>query len=166
MHIQLEPRGSMEDLERQVPGAIAALRQLTQAVDATGLDKAFTELLKVRASQINGCAFCLQFHRNLAQQKGVSVARLDALGQWSQAGDLYTPREQAALAWTDALTRMPDSAGSADSSGCGGISGAAYIHLQSLFSVAEIAALTTAIATINAWNRIAGALAFAPPAPI
>jgi len=160
MHIQLEPRGSMAELERQVPGAIAALRQLTQAVDATGLDKAFTELLKVRASQINGCAFCLQFHRNVAQQKGVSAARLDGLRNWSEAGDLYTPREHAALAWTDALTRMPDSAAT------GGISDAAYTALGNSFSVAEIAALTTAIATINAWNRIAGALAFAPPAPI
>jgi uncharacterized peroxidase-related enzyme len=157
MNTTLPPRGSMTELERLVPGAVAALRQLTQAVDASGLDKAFTELLKVRASVINGCAFCLQFHRNLARQKGVTAERLDGLADWSAAADLYTPRERTALAWTDALTRMPQREG---------VSDADFAALQAQFSDAEIAALTTAIATINAWNRIAGALAFTPPAPI
>ena len=160
MNLNSSPRGSMAELEHQVPGAVAALRQLTLAVDATGLDKALTELLKVRASQINGCAFCLQFHRNLARQNGVTQQRLDGLEQWAQAGDQYTPRERAALAWTEALTQMPAEAAQ------GGIPDAAYAALQGQFSAAEIAALTTSVATINAWNRIAGALAFAPPAAV
>ena len=157
MRTEYRPRSDMADLEQRVPGAVAALRALTLAVDQTGLDKAFTELLKVRASQINGCAFCRQFHINMARKLGVTAAQLDQVEDWRDAEPaVFSERERAALAWTENLTLMAEQP----------VTDAAFADLQTQFSATEIAALTTAIATINAWNRIAGALAFAPPPPV
>ena len=157
MRTDYHPRSDMAGLEQQVPGAIAALRALTLAVDNMGLDKAFTELLKVRASQINGCAFCLQFHVNMARKLGVDNAKLDQLLHWRDTdATVYSERELAALAWTENLTLMAEQP----------VTDAAYADMQRLFSPAEIGGLTTAIATINAWNRIAGALAFPAPAAV
>jgi AhpD family alkylhydroperoxidase len=140
--------------EQIAPGVIAALGQLGKAVDDSGLDKALTELLKLRASQLNDCAFCLQFHVNLARKIGLSQAKIDLVAVWRDAG-VFSGRERAALAWTEALTLMaqhPDT-------------DALYVDLQAVFSAQEIVFLTAAIGAINAWNRIAGALQFAPPIP-
>ncbi len=71
----------------------------------SGLDKALTELIKIRASQINGCAFCVQFHLNLARKAGVPQTKLDLVAVWRDAG-VFTAREMAALAWTEALTQV------------------------------------------------------------
>ena len=105
MRTDNHPRSDMAGLEQQVPGAVAALRALTLAVDHTGLNKAFTELLKVRSSQINGCAFCLQFHVNMAHKLGVPKVQLDQLAAWRDAEpEVFSERERAALAWTENLT--------------------------------------------------------------
>ncbi|MBV8604076.1 MAG: carboxymuconolactone decarboxylase family protein [Pelomonas sp.] len=140
------------EYERLAPGVVAALRALSQTVDASGLDKTLVEIVKVRASQLNGCAFCLQFHLNIARQLDVPAAKLDLIAVWREA-PLYTPRERAALAWTEALTRMNQAP----------VDPAAEAALRAEFTLPEIAMLTAAIGAINAWNRIAGALRFGPP---
>lgn len=139
--------------ERTAPAAVAALRALGKAVDESGLDKGLTELLKVRASQLNGCAFCLQFHLNTARRLGVAAEKLDLVAVWREAG-IFSERERAALGWTEVLTLSPGD----------GLEPQRQA-LTATFSETEIAFLTVSIGTINAWNRIAGPLGFAPPIP-
>lgn len=146
------PRMEMRDYNAVAPAVTAALRALSKAVEDTGLDKSLIELVKVRASQINGCAFCLQFHIDLARKHGLPQAKLDLVAVWPEVA-LFSDRERAALAWTDALTLMAGR----------GVDDAVYIQLQQQFSAAEIPFLTAAIGAINAWNRIAGGLLFSPP---
>jgi AhpD family alkylhydroperoxidase len=134
------------------PGVVRALRALGAAVDEAGLDKALTELLKIRVSQINGCAFCLQYHLNLARKAGVAPARLDLVAVWPEA-PLFSTRERAALAWAEALTRMGESH----------VPESLHAALEPHFTRVDIAHLTAAIGAINAWNRIAGGLRFPPP---
>lgn len=140
--------------EKDAGGVVLALRELGRAVDASGLDKGLCELVKVRVSQLNGCAFCLQYHLNLGRRLGLAALQLDQVACWRDA-PVFSPRERAALAWAEALTLQaahPDSDGP-------------YAALQAQFSGTEIANLTAAIGHINAWNRIAGGLRFTPPAP-
>jgi AhpD family alkylhydroperoxidase len=148
------PRLTWNQFDKFAPAVTVALRSLAQAVDESGLEKSLIELIKVRASQINGCAFCIQFHLNLARRLGVAPAKLDLLAAWGEAG-IYDARERAALGWAEALSRMAERA----------VGDTAYAELLGQFSESEIAFLTSAIGTINAWNRIAGALQFAPPVP-
>jgi AhpD family alkylhydroperoxidase len=154
MTITFHARSDYPDFERAAPAVVAALRQLSKAVDDSGLDKQLTELLKLRASQLNGCAFCLQFHLNLARKLGLAPVKIDLVATWRETG-IFSARERAALAWTEALTLMAQQP----------VADAAYAALQAEFSGPEIAFLTTAVGAINAWNRIAGALQFAPPIP-
>lgn len=147
-------RSDFPGFEQVAPAVVAALRLLGKAVDDSGLDKPLTELLKLRASQLNGCAFCLQFHLNLARKLGLAPAKIDLVATWREAG-IFSPRERAALAWTEALTLMAQQP----------LADSAYAALQAEFSGPEIAFLTAAVGAINAWNRIAGALQFPPPIP-
>lgn len=140
-----------DGFSKRLPEAVAALRALSQA-SAQDLDKALVELVKVRASQLNGCAYCLQLHLNWARQAGVSQSTLDRVAVWREASG-FTERERAALAWTEALTD-PGRRGEIHS---------ARLALANGFTQDESLRLTVAIAAINAWNRIAGPLAFTPP---
>ena len=133
-----------EGLARLAPDVQAALRAMTKAVDESGLDKDLTELVKVRASQLNGCAFCLQFHLTLARRLGVPAAKLDLAAAWRDAG-VFSAREMAALAYVEALTRLADHE----------VMLAAQDNVLQHFSADEARFLTIAIATINAWNRLA-----------
>ena len=148
-------RSDWRSFEHAAPTVVAALGMLSKAVDDSGLDKQLTELLKLRASQLNGCAFCLQFHLNLARKIGLSQVKIDLVATWQEAG-IFTARERAALGWTEALTLMAQQH----------VSDAYYAKVKEEFTEPEIAFLTTAIGAINAWNRIAGALQFAPPIPV
>ncbi len=150
----LRARIIWNDFDLTAPAVTVALRDLGQAVDNSGLDKSLTELIKLRASQINGCAYCIQYHLNVARRLGVVPAKLDLVAAWREAG-IYSARECAALAWAEALTLMAGRH----------VSDAVYTELQTQFSETEIAFITAAIGAINAWNRIAGALQFAPPVP-
>lgn len=134
------------------PAARAALIDMGKAVEASGLDKGLLELIKLRASQINGCAFCLDLHLDWARQAGVSQRRIDLLPVWHEA-DVYSAAERAALAWTEALTHIEE----------GGPAAPDAADLSRHFSESEVLFLTVAIANINAWNRIAGPLRFALP---
>jgi len=141
------------EFQRIAPAVNAALLAMGKAVAESSLEPALIELVKLRASQMNGCAFCVQYHTNLARQAGVAREKLDLLPAWHDAG-LYSPRERAALAWTEALTEMRTE------------NAAAYACVADAFAAQEIVFLTAAIANINAWNRIASGLRFSPPAAV
>mgnify|MGYP000673970836 CR=1 FL=1 len=149
--MSVTPRLKQEDFYRLAPDARDALVALGKAVDASGLEKDLTELVKLRVSQINGCAFCLQMHLGIARKLGIKGSKLDLVAAWHDA-DIYSPRERAALGWAEAITRFDH----------GQASDMAFAALQKEFSESEIAFLTASIANINAWNRIAAGLRFAP----
>jgi len=136
---------------KAAPGAHAGLTALSRSVDESGLEKSLTELIKLRASQINGCAFCASFHLNALRKLGASQEKVDLLPVWRDAG-VFSDREMAALAWTETLTNVSSTAAS----------NAAYSALLDQFSESEATFLCVAIATINAWNRLGVALRFAP----
>ena len=133
------------DYPAAAPEAYRAMLALTQAVKRSGLGEQFLELVFLRCSQINGCAFCLDMHGTALRQAGESPARLDMLAGWREAGPVFTKRERAALAAAEALTRVAEH----------GLPDAAYGELREHFSEAEIANLVFAIAAINGWNRLA-----------
>lgn len=107
------------------------------------LDRKLLELVRTRASQINGCAFCLHMHREEALKLGETDNRLLLLSAWKESG-LYTPRERAALAWTEALTRIAEGHAPDD----------VYEEVRAEFSDDELIALSIAIGAINVWNRL------------
>jgi AhpD family alkylhydroperoxidase len=138
---------------KAVPEVYAAMRELAALVERGGLEKPLIELVKTRASQINGCAFCLNMHATEARRHGETEQRLYLLNAWRETS-LYSRRERAALAWTECLTRLPTD----------GAPEAAYQELADAFSPTEIATLTAVIGVINAWNRIAVGLDWPLPA--
>ena len=145
---------ALSAFERIAPEARAALSALSKAVGDSGLDKGLTEVIKIRASQMNGCAFCLQYHLNLARKAQVPQTKLDLVAIWRDAG-VFSAKEMAALAWTETLNGVTPA----------GVSDDAYEAVRKEFSESELAFLTAAIASINAWNRIAMAFRFTPPIP-
>ena len=149
-----EARMEFAEFERIAPEARAALTALSKAVGDSGLDKALTELIKIRASQVNGCTFCVQFHLNLARKFGVPQTKLDLVAVWRDAG-IFNSREMAALAWTETLTQVTPS----------GVADEDFAMARKEFGETELVFLTAAIASINAWNRIAMAFRFLPPIP-
>jgi AhpD family alkylhydroperoxidase len=148
-----ETRMELGEFAAVAPEVRAALTALSKAVGDSGLDKALVELIKIRASQMNGCAFCVQYHLNLARGTGVSQSRLDLVAVWREAG-VFSAREMAALAWTEALTQVPID-----------VSDQAYAAARGQFAESELVFLTAALAAISAWNRIAVAFRFSPPIP-
>ncbi len=157
MTIGTEPRPRIEGdrFRKDAAQVYAALLAMGDAVKASGLDVALTELVKVRASQVNGCAFCLGYHLDLARRAEVPAQKLDLLATWHEAVGVYSARERVALAWTEALCTMPSQP----------VDDALWTALVEQFGESEAMFLTAAIANINAWNRIAGALQFTPPRP-
>jgi AhpD family alkylhydroperoxidase len=145
-------RIAYETFQKTAPAAQAALLALGKTADESGLDKAVVELVKLRVSQINNCAFCLQIHLNVARRLSVPQEKLDLVATWHEAG-IFSDRECAALAWAETLTRLADR----------GVPDEAHEAARRHFSESELLFLSTAIATINAWNRLGAAFHFAPP---
>ncbi|MCC6474761.1 MAG: carboxymuconolactone decarboxylase family protein [Burkholderiales bacterium] len=133
------------------PDGLAALLGLERYARGSGLEGALLELVKTRASQINGCAYCLDMHTKDARAHGETEQRLHALAAWREA-PFYSARERAALAWTEALTCIAGS----------GVGDAAYDQARRHFGDKELVDLTLAVVTINGWNRLA--IAFRTPA--
>ena len=102
-----KPRITYQEFQKHAAAANAAILALSQAVAASSLDAELQQLIKIRASQINGCAFCTQLHLNEARHMGISAPKLDLLVVWREAG-VFSHREQAALAWTELLTRLSE----------------------------------------------------------
>lgn len=131
------------DLRAASPEGFAAMMKLNAHVHECGLDKALLELIKIRVSQINGCAFCIDMHVTAARKLGLDEQRMHLLAAWREA-PVFSVAERAALEWAEALTRLPD----------GTVPDAAYEHASAHFTTAQIADLSLAVAEINAWNRL------------
>jgi AhpD family alkylhydroperoxidase len=125
------------------PAGFKAMVALETALHQSGLDPELLELVKLRASQINGCAHCITMHTTALRKRGVEEMKLYLLTAWRESS-LFTPREQAALGWTEALTRVAE----------GGAPDEVYTDLAFEFSAEEQVQLTYAIGAINVWNRL------------
>ncbi|MBX5466596.1 MAG: carboxymuconolactone decarboxylase family protein [Firmicutes bacterium] len=129
------------DWGQVVPEAREAMLALERAAASTGLAPTLLELVKVRVSQINGCAYCLDMHTKNARALGESEQRLYALVAWRET-PFFDPRERAALAWAEAITRIGE-----------GVSDTLYEAVRAHFSERELVGLTAAVVAINGWNR-------------
>jgi AhpD family alkylhydroperoxidase len=138
---------------RASPGPYRAFLALNKVVHECGLEPALLELVKIRASQLNGCAFCLDMHTIDARAAGESEQRIYLLDAWREA-PFYSERERAALAWTEAVTRIGEK----------GAPDHVYDEARRHFSEAELVNLTWAVVTINGWNRMAIAFRAQPGA--
>ena len=132
------------DYMKVTPGAFRAMAGLENYLHDCGLEESLLHLIKLRASQINGCAYCLDMHWKDLKSIGESDQRLYELDAWEEA-PFYSERERAALAWTEAVTRVADTH----------VPDEVYEAVRRVFSEKEIADLTLAVAAINAWNRLA-----------
>ena len=126
------------------PGAMTVMYDVEKYIKGCQLERSLIELVKMRASQINGCAFCLDMHGKDARKNGETEQRLDVLSAWRESS-LYSPRERAALAWTEALTSIasnhaPDPL---------------FEEVREHFTDEELTNLTLLVCQINSWNRFA-----------
>lgn len=137
-----EQRLSVHDVDAAATEAVVGLERY---MAKSGFDRSLYELVKIRASQINGCAFCLDMHHHDARAAGEDQRRLDVLSAWREAPSLFTERERAALALTESVTRIAD----------GGVPDDVWQAAANTFDKAELVQLLIAISTINVWNRLA-----------
>lgn len=142
--MSIESNGPRIDYSTVSPKALQALLAVERYVRESGIEPKLLELVKFRASTINGCAYCVDMHSKDARANGESEQRLYAVNVWQEA-PFFTPRERAALAWTDAvtevsLTKVPDEV---------------YEHARQYFDEKELVDLTMAVIAINSWNRMA-----------
>ena len=132
------------DYAKMFPAGMRAMAALERAVRWHTLEPGLLELVRIRASQINGCTYCLAMHNRDARARGEHQTRLDTVAAWREA-PFFTARERAALAWCEAPTELPRT----------GAPDEVYAAVEAVFSPEEIAALTFAIVAINGWNRLA-----------
>ena len=130
-------------IDLAIPEVFPTLLKVSETIAAQGLDKKLHHLIHLRASQINGCAFCVKMHLREAREDGETQDRLDRLVVWAHVND-FTEAEKAALAWTEALTTLDHKTDYATLRG----------RLRQSFTDKEIGALTATIGMINLWNRI------------
>lgn len=128
----------------KLDAAMSAMYALHRATEGGPLESTLLELVKVRASQLNGCAYCLDMHASDARKVGVTQQQLDVLAAWREAA-VFTDRERAALAFTEAVTLLAD----------GGVSDEVLVEAEQHFDTEELATLLFAVAEINVWNRLA-----------
>jgi AhpD family alkylhydroperoxidase len=126
------------------PGAVEAMRALEKYVRTCGIEPKLLELIKIRASQINGCAYCLDMHTKDARTQGETEQRIYALNAWRET-PFFTEKERAALAWTESVTLVSTSQ----------VPNEVYDIVRQYFDEKEIVNITTAIVAINGWNRFA-----------
>jgi AhpD family alkylhydroperoxidase len=139
------------DITKVNPALYKAMLALQNYVDASGLDRKLVDLVKIRASQINGCAYCIVMHTNDARKHGESDEWMHLLNAWREA-PIYSARERAALAWTEAVTKVSDRH----------VPDEVYDGARRHFSEKELVDLTAAVIAINAWNRAAIAFRATP----
>ncbi|MGA2996501.1 carboxymuconolactone decarboxylase family protein [Bradyrhizobium sp.] len=145
-------RKEYSDFQALAPDAYEGVIALGGFAARSGIEKPLLELIKLRASQINGCAFCVQYHILQAERLGVPVDKLNLVVVWREVPQ-FSPRERAALAWTEALTLVT-----------AGVSDEVYDQARAEFSDKELTYLTSAIASINVWNRFGVAYRWSPAA--
>jgi AhpD family alkylhydroperoxidase len=146
-HTRIESR----DVKRHLPAFYPAVNALDDVAWNSGLEPELVDLVYLRASQINGCAYCVQYHTRHARELGVAPEKLTLVVAWEEAG-IFAAREEAALAWTETLTRIAETH----------VPDAAYAAVREVFSEQEVVALTAAVSAINVWNRIAVTFRYAP----
>ena len=149
-----KPRMTSKEFQSYAGTAHNAIVALSQAVSNSPLEPELQQLVKLRASQINGCAFCTQLHLNESRHVGISAPKVDLLAVWREAG-VFSDREKAALAWTEILTRLSENH----------VSDEDYAAVSEHFAPNELAWLSSAVAVINTWNRIAAPFQYDPPIP-
>jgi AhpD family alkylhydroperoxidase len=137
----MEPR---IDYQQADPKAMKGMMEIEKYVGNSGLDRTIFELVKMRASQINGCAFCLDMHSKDARAAGETEQRLYGLNAWRET-PYYTDKERAALEWTEAVTLISEN----------NVSDELYNSVREHFDEQELVALTMAVVAINGWNRLA-----------
>lgn len=140
------------DITKVSPGLYKAMAGLQNYVDASGLERKLLDLVKIRASQINGCAYCIVMHTNDARKHGENDEWMHLLNAWREA-PIYSARERAALAWTEAVTKISDHH----------VPDEIYDEARRHFSEKELVDLTAAVVAINAWNRAAIGFRATPP---
>lgn len=133
------------DYNQVAPGAAAALGGVYGYVAKSGLPAELVELMYLRISQINNCAFCLDMHTRDLLKRGVKVEKLALVQAWAEAGQLFDARERAALAWAESVTRVAHT----------GVPDADYAAARTVFGEKELVDLTVAISLMNAYNRMA-----------
>ena len=150
----LEPKTTVDRLKiyKTSPELYDAMMALSNAA-AKEIDVELGELIKIRASQINHCAFCLDMHTRDARKRGVSEQKLDVLAAWAEADGLFTERERAALALTEAITELGD----------GHVPDEVYERAAAAFTERELGQVIAMAVTINAWNRINVTIRLEPP---
>jgi AhpD family alkylhydroperoxidase len=141
----LETEATVErlNIDKTSPELSEAMMVLSNAA-AKDIDTELAELIKIRAPQINHCAFCLEMHTRDARKHGVSGVKLDVLAAWEEAGGLFSEREKAALALTEAITELMD----------GHVSDEVYARAAAVFTERELGQVISMVVAINAWNRI------------
>jgi AhpD family alkylhydroperoxidase len=137
------------EFAKAAPGVIHAMFGLEQYLKECGLEESLLDLVKMRASQLNGCAYCLDMHSKDARAAGETEQRLYLLNAWREAL-CYSPRERAALEWTEALTLVTE----------GHVPDEVYVVAREQFKEKELADLSLAVVAINGWNRLS--IAFRP----
>ena len=146
------------DFRQTAPGAMQTMLALQSYVNNSGLPKSLLELVKIRASQINACAYCLDMHTKDARANGESEQRIYALNAWRET-PFFNDRERAALAWTESLTLLTE----------GHVSDGVFEEVRRHFSDEEVVNLSMAVVAINSWNRLLTAFRAVPgeyqPAP-
>ena len=145
-------RSEYKDFMAIAPDAYEIVAALGHAAAKAGIDRQLLELIKLRASQINGCAFCVQFHILQSERLGIAADKLNLVVVWRES-PVFSARERAALAWTEALTLLTQ-----------GVSDEVYAQASAEFSEKELAYLSSAIGSINIWNRLGVAYRWTPPA--
>jgi AhpD family alkylhydroperoxidase len=147
------PRVRIESAEIRalVPEAMAAMSTFNGTAAKSGLPHELLELVKIRASQLNGCAYCLQMHNNDARKMQFPQAKLDQLPAWRES-PVFDARERAVLEWTEAVTLIAQD----------GVSDEVFATVSAAFSKQELANLTVAVAAINVWNRFAATFQYTP----
>jgi AhpD family alkylhydroperoxidase len=136
---------------KEAPGVLEAMLGIEKYLRRSGLDHNLLNLINLRASQINGCAYCLDMHWKDLRAAGETEQRLYGLDAWRES-PYYTDRERAALAWTEAVTNIQE----------GRVEDSVFAEVRKFFSDKEIADLTLAVAAINSWNRLNIALRTVP----
>src|SRR5512141_1309721 len=144
MHARIE-------YDKVAPDVYKAMLVLDREVNNSGLEKSLLDLVKIRASQLNGCAYCIDLHAKEARARGEHEQRIYELDAWRET-TFYTDRERAALAWTEAVTLVT----------AGHIHDQVYAETRRQFTDAELVNLTLAIVTINGWNRLSIAFRSVP----
>jgi AhpD family alkylhydroperoxidase len=145
MNIQTKPPAAAPRVNyfEQSPQLVKKLTELVGATQTSSIEESIRDLVALRASQINGCAFCIDMHAKQAKIHGERELRLYHLAAWRES-TLFAPRERAALAWTEVLTRLPEQ----------GVADDIYERVRTQLSEKEISDLTFVIVQINAWNRL------------